>query len=450
MKRFAVALTLFAVVAVGLSYYSGLQIERDFQTAMAKLTEQPDFPGEVTTTYERGVFHSGAETAIRLSAGAAPMMTMTHRIAHGPIPWTGLGQGASPGETWVETELRVDVGQHAAFAATFAEIPPLRILTNAGPESGTSRIHWPAFSGRSQDGASISIQELRGEIDFGGPREEAVGFFEWGGMKLESPFVTVEVAGMGGEFAYESILQPAIFGQSSFHLDTVRAVSGGRAVADLAGLRWAEQRAVEDGKMFLHSTLSLESLAAMGRALHEGRLDTRFENLDISVWERVRELAKRYAEGARGTAIAPTASAPAASPDPAEALRLFQTFVAADPSLAVDLEARLDGARISAKSHARFEPGAAAGALDPQTLLQALDAELALQLPAPLVDAWVDAPRASGKAAQLRALREQGLLRRGPGDVYQMRLRMRGGQLSINGIPYPAFSPGRPEAGRFH
>ncbi len=464
MTRLALVLVFAVVLAAGLSYYSGLQIERDFHAATKLWSEQPDFPAEVTTTYERGIFRSSAETALRLSASAAPTLTMHHHIAHGPIPWTGLAQGARPGETWIESEVRLS-GQHPAIASTFADVPPLRIFTRAGAESGSSRFHWPAFSGTARSGApgaagagggTVAIQELRGEIEFGGEREEAVGFFEWGGMTLESPLFTVEMAGVGGEFAYEHILRPAIYGQSSFHLDAVRALAGGRAMADLNGLRWAEQRAVEDGKMFLHSTLSLETLSVLGTALREGRLETRFENLDLSVWERVRELARRYAAGARGGAIANagTPAQPGAAGvggvDPAEALRLLQTFVAADPSLALDLAAQVDGARVTAQSHARFEPGAATGALDPQTLLGALDAELSLQIPTRLFDAWVDGPRVSGKAAQLRALRDQGLLRRGPGDVYAMQLRMRSGELSINGVPYPAFSTGRPEAGRFH
>ena len=72
MKRFALVLVFAVVLAAGLSYYSGLQIERDFHAAMKRWSEQPEFPAEVTTTYERGIFRSSAETALRLTAVAAP------------------------------------------------------------------------------------------------------------------------------------------------------------------------------------------------------------------------------------------------------------------------------------------------------------------------------------------------------------------------------------------
>ena len=99
MKRFALLFAVVALGATGLSYWSGRSLEREFQAGMRTLGERPDFPGQVETTYRRGVFQSTATTTVAWAAPGAPPITMEHRIVHGPIPWAGLRHGARPGST---------------------------------------------------------------------------------------------------------------------------------------------------------------------------------------------------------------------------------------------------------------------------------------------------------------------------------------------------------------
>ncbi len=443
MKRLALFAVAAALVVTGLSYYSGTRIERDFETGMAALSGGADFPGQISTRYERGLFGSTAKSEFRMPGAQQPAARIEHSIAHGPIPWAGLRHGARPGSTWVESEIFF-TGGHPALAAFFTELPPLRVRTRLGATRGVSELHWPAFQGGAAPGTgTVAVSELNGEIHFGGPKEEAYGSLEWGGLKMDSPLYALELKSLHGEFAYEDILKESLFGQSSFRLEQVMARSGGQPVAELHDFTWSERRRVENGKLSLHSALGIGSLGVMRFELKQGVLETQLEKIDLSVWEQVRKMGQSLAQSSVGTSLAATGANTSAIPDEAEALRLLQTFLAADPSLSLQLAAQVNGQALSANSSARFGEDAGAGGLDPQALLRHLEAHLAVEVPTRLLDGWLDGPGGSGgKGAQLRALRDQGILRRGPADVYVMRLEFRRGELHVNGVPYRAFGSG--------
>jgi uncharacterized protein YdgA (DUF945 family) len=430
MKRLALFLAVAALGATAFSYYHGLQIEREFHAGMSGLDERPEFPAEVQTTYDRGVFQSTATTRVTWATPTLPALTLEHRIAHGPIPWAALRQGGRPGSTWIESRVSLGLGSNPVLGTFFGDIPPLSIQTHVGSAGGVSTFHWPAFEGGSPETGTVSISELRGEVGFGGANEEAVGSLEWDGMALVSPLYSLRVSGMSGEFAYEDILKASVYGQSAFQLESISAQAGGRNMADLRNFTWSEQRAVEGDKMFLNSKVGIESLNVMGFSLREGSLETRFENLDLSVWERVRQIGQSVMQSSRSTTLAATGA------------------VAADPSFSLELRALANGEMLSAKSHARFGDGAAGAGVHPETLMRALDADLALRVPATLLDAWIEGPRgAQGKGAQLRVLRDQGVLRRTRANAYETRLEFRDGEIRVNGVPYEALKQLGPGSG---
>jgi uncharacterized protein YdgA (DUF945 family) len=433
MKRLALFVIATAVVVSGLSYYSGMRIERDLKTGMTALAEGSDFPGQISTTYER------AKSELRFASANAPALTLEHRIAHGPIPWAGLRHGARPGSTWIESQVSL-AGSHPAVDAFLTGVPPLRVRTRVGRVRGTSELYWPAFEGAGGPGnGKVTISELNGEIHFGGLKEEAYGSLQWGGMKMDTPLYSLEIAKLSGEFAYEDLLKTTLSGQSSFRLDSVSVRSVGQAVANLRDFTWTEQRKVDDGLMFLHSAFGIGSLSVMGFQLREGRLETELEKIDLSVWGQVRKFGKHLAQSSGATALAATAGERPAFSE-AQTLELLRAFLAADPSLSVRLAAQVNGEALSATTGVHFGEAAAGAGFDPQALMQALDADLSLEIPATLLDAWLDGPRGSrGKSAQLRMLRDQGILRRTEAGAYVTRLQFRGGELRVNGVPYETF-----------
>ena len=428
MKRIALFLVVAAIACSGLSYYNGLRLERDFQAGLQQVLAEAGTPGvEIQTDYERGFFQSSAVSTLNWSGSAA--LTVRHRIAHGPIPWAGLRHGARPGRTWIESELSFGLEKIAGVSEVFTQVPPLRIFTNVGAGGeGSSEFRWPAFEGNSPQSGKISIAELVGEIDFGGPKEQALGFVQWGGMQIESPFLTVRVSAMSGEFAYEDILKPSIYGQSSFELESITAQVAGQVVTDLRDLRWAEQRAVTDGKMFLRSQLGAASLQVTSMDLRELSVESQFENIDISVWEQLRT----YAQSVSGYTKASTGAAAATQ---ADTMQMLQTFVAASPSFSMQVSGLVDGQRLRANANAAFGAGAHESGQNLEAWTRSLNANLDLYVPAPLLEPLL---QRGGKAAQLRMLEEQGVLRRTPSNAYEMRLQFENGELRVNGVPYEA------------
>ena len=290
MKRIALVLVVVVGGICALAYWNGLRIERGFQENMEQALENgADLPGfDVTQSFERGFFGSTAQATLQSTAGG-PALRLEHRIAHGPIPWAGLRHGGKLGRSWIATEVAFDLTTQPALAQVFSELPPIQITTHLRSSGdGVSEFYWAPFETQTPDGGSVAVREMRGEIEFGGANEEAVGSIEWGGVHLETPQFSVKMSPLRGEFAYEDVLKSTVYGQSSFSLESVEAMAGGQSVGDLRDLHWAEQRAVENGKLFLRSQVSLDFLEVMSFRVRELSLESQFENVDLAVWEQAR------------------------------------------------------------------------------------------------------------------------------------------------------------------
>ncbi len=323
------------------------------------------------------------------------------------------------------------------LARVLPELPTLRIATSLSlGGSGQSRATWPAAETATPDGGSLRVGALEANVEFGSTREQASGTLTWEGVRLDTRQFGVHIAPLRGEFAYEDVLRPTLYGQSSYVLDGVTLSMGPKPMASLGTLRWAEQRAVENGRAFVRSQVHLDTADAFAIALRDLSVETQLENIDLEVWKRARDLlqgASPFAVVAGGLGAHPTLDANGGAAPPADTPgSLLRDFLAAEPRLAAQ------GSTLINDETLRFEAAAHSRAAelpdDPQIeeWSRLVDASLSLLIPAALLDPVLEDPGARG--TKLRNLMELGILRRTPA-TYEVDMSLEGGELRFHGVP---------------
>ncbi|WP_426415032.1 DUF945 family protein [Aestuariirhabdus sp. LZHN29] len=428
MKKFSLLLALILVTgAAAMPYFVGTEAEQIYKREVARLNQQAAQSGleNVQHEYQRGLYSSHSRLQFEVRSEQSELdrivVVIESDISHGPLLSTdsGLATGlyASRDSLFLEDVpqeladfLQETLGDQIATASTLVTFDQqLRSLAQIA-----------AFSYRNQ-----GVQ-----FDFGGAElnlasnlqtDTSSGTLTLLPLSIKDDEGSVELSQGVGEFNVEMVNPSLAVGDFSILFDTLQ-INTPQLNATLNALSMRTSQRLIDEKLSIEESISIGSIQAPV-PLTAASYDLELSQLDPAAVDMWTQLANQFDQQ--------LSENPELIEQEVRTLtsRIFQ------PGLTLNQGLRLDafGGTVATNLDIRYIGLAGSqhpmDVQDPLLLLDALEADL-------LMSADEQAVNASPLAGMVDLYLDQGLLTR-EGDQLQLKGQLRGGQMTLNGQPFP-------------
>jgi uncharacterized protein YdgA (DUF945 family) len=306
MKKFLAWLVLLGVAA-GLPYWGGLRAEREYRRLVASLPS-----GErlrvIPVRYDRGWLESTARMRVELGGSSEDddpgfRVLVDHRISHGPLAFAELLQGRIPTElvvAVVETDIRPELDEYPALAATLGEDPIFSVLTSLYSEGyGTAEFTSTALQ-KDKDWGALGAywQGASGTLVFTRGFKRASGALRSSGLDLVTNDARLRVRGFEVELEAERDAVGLPIGGATLEIASVQ-IADPDLPADSVALRDVryEQSIESDGELLrLRCALRIAAIARGEETLGPAELELVVRNVDanalIDYRRRTQEIAR--------------------------------------------------------------------------------------------------------------------------------------------------------------
>lgn len=427
---------------------------------------------------------------------------LSHRIEHGPWPlWEWLATGAHGPAALAEVSsvIELDHESRAEFGAVIGRLPSVDAHTVIRSDgSGETRFSAPGQlleAGTDPGPRTVVWRGLQGSLLFAPGGRSVVGTVRSPGFDGEGPNFLVSASGIEWHLDVREG-EGLPLGENTWHMASLRIESAvevenadesgslgktteapansERAAADdtlaepasgspeiaevsepnpdddfavlLRGLVVGQSSRAGAGRYSGAIWLEVERIELGAAVYGPGELRLALTDVDATALRKLRRTTRRIeAQAANGKVSADTASAAIAG----EMMQLLPELLARSPRLELEsLALGLPSGNLRGSGTVWFD-GKETAPVDLFDVLAGLGGELDVEAPALSVDTFAASLPAQVENADSDAglgdLRKRGLLIR-DGGVYRMRVRYRGGQLTINGLPFATVFPGELEA----
>ncbi len=457
----AVLLVAVAALALGLPWWGGLRAERSYERYREFI--QRDWPAQVQRhEYRRGWFRSHARTVFGLTreeSASSHAETLGFRIevhdeiVHGPLPLPAILRGEAaltPVLALVRSEVRFGWSDPRGDRET-ARIATLRADTAIGLDGrGTGRLTIPAFERVLAGDRTVKGEAIEGEFEFAPESNRFTGRLRAPALGLASQQERFEARGLEVDCIYEESEAGLPLGEASFAVQRLEAQTAGeQAPSQLEGLRIAHSQDIEGTDVHAELAVDWEALRHAGHRYGAGRAEFAVRGLHAETLARLVR-ASREADALDDETAAMTMK-----------LALLQLVPALIEHARAELDVRFDTDPSPVELRARVAlDEAARGGMDFSAAALTLDLEASAPVgfvEVRLAEALAARGPASGAREErlqrtLDQLRERWLIVRDE-DRYVTRIRLRGGQLDVNGrsmnpaeLWTPEVTPAAPEA----
>lgn len=364
-----------------------------------------------------------------------------HRIDHGIVPlweWAARARAGDPVIARVKTRIELDQEGQAELVPVLGRPPALVIDTDVHLSGATaSRFTLPAQPLQPRPprdapaAAGGHFRGLTGWLRSGERGSELTGGLELAGFELQTGARNLEVGELEASLELARHAPGVWVGGTEArlsHLASTRlAADGGALLLTKLGLALTARPA---GQMLrAELALDVEELELAGETHGPGRAALVARSLDPGALL-----------GLSRAAMARSASALPAGP--ARALARLATLVTGSPVFELQaLELATPAGQLEASARVGFDDGRSSLLASAETAASAVDASLDLRCPAPLLETLL-----AGRAGPLPELEQRGLVTLEDGR-YRARLELRGGQLTVNGVPVALQPAGDAHAG---
>lgn len=432
-----------AVLYTAAAWLIGVLVQGQLQRDEQRLADSSSYLVLEQHSYRRGAFTSSEQLSFALSAplrqllarspGAKALpalrLSVTHRIAHGPLP-----RLSSWGLADVQTEVLL-----APEGVLSAGTHPLLLLLGRLGWFGTlrARIQGPAFEQRSPDGTLVSWSGASGEL------AASRGLASWS-LTLTAPALRaqgqaghLQLSGLSLRTNRRRAFDTLYVGDTDLQLEELDGELGADMPLQLRGLRAHTTSSVQDQYLQQNGELTADSLraaqfSATGIAYRAAMRHVHAPTLAALV--RALREAQRLGAGADPAANRDTLLAA----DRQYALQLALHEPVFDLTrLGFEMPQGMMGfsAHFAVPGLAQEDPRALQGVPGLAALVRHLQVSADLRVDTTLLDALLGS-RQPSYAAQLQQLLQQGYLRR-DGNAYLCHLDYQGGRLRLNGQRFP-------------
>ncbi|NQD36031.1 DUF945 family protein [Permianibacter sp. IMCC34836] len=420
-KWIPVAAAAAVVVTLSASaWYCGLRAEQALQQQLASMQTNPAIKLELAN-YERGLFRSHGALRIRL-LGADSALTgsdspvlfeQPFTVVHGPILWDSAF-AFRPAAFGVKTQLHAQPEWPQDFKTILAD-ERVRLISRIGFTGATHTQLRIAEGDLQLSTGTLALQRGELQVDYDPSDKAMVADLTWPGLHFSNETGTLEMADMGFHWAGTYYSQNLQIGSGDYHLGKVSAKQGEMDAFTLTQLQLSAKQGLDPSGEQVNSAvdMKLAGVNFIGQEMvKDGSMHLEINKLSVSA---LQNLDKH--NGANMT--------------PEQLQNMFGDLMALfqhGAELKIEpLTATVQGQPLQLNLLARM-PVADANApvSDPSALFQQTEIDLNLKAAQPLLAAW--AP------AELIALMEQS------GQQDALVVKVRAGQITVNGLPYASDS----------
>jgi len=476
MKNILAAFLLTVLATLGAySFWSGMRAEQEFNDFVHGLATDADVR-VLSSEFRRGWAHSRGEIELEVhgetGAGFASAvgalggeevrarlgLRMRHEVKHGHDPlidWLTGGMDGTPVIARVHSWVDFDNETQAELAAVLGRLPGLEIDTVVFASGrGESQVRMRAVRLQKQDkehALRANWRGLAGTMVWKDGFSGVSGRFQAAGLDGRGERIGLEISGIELSFETEPgaefLLGDAQASIAGLH---VREATTGADYFALEGLDVAQRSRVEAGAYGADVALALDVVRIEQDGYGPGVLELSVSGLDAAALTQIQRTGSRLQSAKTAPEISEEARAAALA---GEISALLPALFSRAPSVEMKtLELATPDGDLRASAKASMGDGVGATA-NPLLLMSAVSAEFAAEIPAPLFERMVESQlraalsegqeEAEINEQELAALRDERIAElRSSGyvvfseGVYRARLLLRGGQLTVNGIPF--------------
>jgi uncharacterized protein YdgA (DUF945 family) len=447
-RRIGIAL---AVVVVILAYpvaawVIGLSAEHTWQQREQQVTQRFPFFETVRREYRRGVYSSIEEVTYRVggslanamgalpAAGQAPDLQLTVRniIHHGPLPQLRAFAPAT-----IDTEVILPPQIEQKLTQVLGDQAKLSIHTRLHWFGGsTTTVQSSAFEHKTSDGVALNWRGLDGTTDVGSDLKYYKGTFTAPGLALKASKGNVTLENMRADADQQSSAFEGVY-VGTFGLTLARlaieSTSPDQKVA-LQNFAVSSKSSVQGGYLDVDISFGAAALQVKQFDITHPGYEIRGSHLDGA---SIAAMNKSFQ----------AMQADAAPPNPGKVQEILKTngveLLLHDPVLelprigfAMPEGEFLLSVKASAHGFTRAEIDGPAGELK-SAIAKHVQASADLRIDTALLDKLLDTSGNADKfTAQLQGLQRQGYLKL-DGKALTTHLAFEGGQLQVNGLPFP-------------
>lgn len=245
------SLGVIAVAALGVSgaaYWSGIQIERWYQEALAASAQQTEDIKLTTVRYQRGLFSSQVTTAVRASAedGTDLSFAIHQQVYHGPLPFAGGGMlrlGMGTVRTTLDLQSSAWTRQLGKWYGNQEPIVALSQIDFAG-DSTTTITMPPLRLENTEDLQKLDYAGLQGNLRIAAQGAEVQGNFQVASLEITgkpqegaTSGDLVELRDLQANINQRQGAFGLLFGESTFNLAKLHIQDPGQAPFSISALK---------------------------------------------------------------------------------------------------------------------------------------------------------------------------------------------------------------------
>jgi uncharacterized protein YdgA (DUF945 family) len=336
MKRVVGSVLVLVLVVLaawgGLSYWFGLQTEREYRNFMQQASDWKDFK-LTSTEYRRGIFTSQATATLELIQAPSPpnqdlqreqektpfRLLLAHQITHGPVPLGRLPQAGSilhPALAVVETKMSLDPQMKEL-------LKDIKLPEGAPPSMDVSTIlHWGgkgdthvlvhSFQGELGDDPKVAIDfaGLKGQFQFTPGFKQVDGTFSTerfsGSIARKS---VLQMKGMRCSFHQTEGTHGIYLGDVAYDVDLVELKNQDAARADadfsIQGIKVKAVAQESDHDLSSSGTISVDRLVLKEGAFKSAVFELELRKLDARVLSEFQDTVQKLQRDSAGTEALP-------------------------------------------------------------------------------------------------------------------------------------------------
>jgi len=452
-RRIGIALVVVVIILAYpvAAWLIGLSAEHTWQQREQQVAQRYPFFETMKREYHRGVYSSTEEVtygfgehfakSMQALTGGEPapglQITVRNTIHHGPLPQLRAFAPAT-----IDTEVILPPQIRQKLAALFGNKASLSIKTRLHWLGGTTTSFYsPAFEQKTPEGVMIAWRGLDGTTDVGSDLGYQKG-------KITAPGLSVKAA--KGNVSVQDIRLATDLRSTAFEGISLGTIDMSLARLDLEQTASGEKTSLQNLALNSKSSAQGEYLD-FDLGLNADAIQVKQFNLTHVGYEVRATHLHGPSVATMNKSIQAMQAQSTTTPDPAKMLGILKTdgveLLLHDPVLelprigfAMPEGELLISIKASAHGFTRAEldgpPGELKGAI-----AKHLDASADLRIDTALLDRLLDTSGNADKfTAQLQGLQRQGYLKL-DGKALTTHLAFTGGQLQVNGLPFPPQPP---------
>jgi uncharacterized protein YdgA (DUF945 family) len=305
MRVILILVALIVLVAVGTTYWFGVEAEKTYKNIQEELSKSGNVD-IIKRKYNRGWLNSTAETELGIQVGARKLanLVLHESINHGPIPIKELLSGnfrLKPVQAIINSTIKIIPGTGNEITDFFAELPPAQIKTTVEFKgNGESLISMKPFAHQSEEGKnSVNWAGIHGTAAFSPNFKEIITDIKSPGLELTDDEFELSIK----KIEFDSNLHrhvPGLYtpaGNMNLNIGLVNVEN--KKLQDRYSIRqlklYGGTELMEDS-LVTTNTLAFENFNAGFANYGPGYYELVIRNIDPSAWGKLQKALKE-AEG---------------------------------------------------------------------------------------------------------------------------------------------------------